>query len=298
MARTESIPRPLNVFRSHAHASASGLPQLLYVGIELEPLAKKPTFCIYVHDGYFGMDYTIQDIPRDGIDIQEENESDSDINNFFESNLRLMEDQVIKWLRDYSESHNGRIVAAGVGLSYGLENLCRKEGEVFLCRRVGIVSKLKLPARLWAELDILPVLIETTGSSADERACAAVQQALPLIVQGSIGSVSRITIGFRHRVNVDGDGRIHLVDLDDYDHITPRYVIQHMKSLASTFTQKGTKVSFFNSTPQGGGVATMRHALMRLFRLLNVDFRWFVARPKPEVFGNKLSETKKGLTIQ
>jgi hypothetical protein len=39
---------------------------------------------------------------------------------------------------------------------------------------------------------------------------------------------------------------------------------------------KGRKVTmaFFNSTPQGGGVALMRHALVRFFRLLDIDCKW------------------------
>ena len=35
-----------------------------------------------------------------------------------------------------------------------------------------------------------------------------------------------------------------------------------------------TKIAFFNSTPQGGGVALMRHALVRFLRLLNIDCKW------------------------
>ncbi|KAG1469585.1 hypothetical protein G6F56_003175 [Rhizopus delemar] len=38
------------------------------------------------------------------------------------------------------------------------------------------------------------------------------------------------------------------------------------------------------STPQGGGVALMRHALVRCLRLVGVEVHWFVSRPKPEVF--------------
>lgn len=48
--------------------------------------------------------------------------------------------------------------------------------------------------------------------------------------------------------------------------------------------EKKTKIAFFNSTPQGGGVALMRHALIRFFRLAGVDAHWYVPKPKPEVF--------------
>jgi len=36
-----------------------------------------------------------------------------------------------------------------------------------------------------------------------------------------------------------------------------------------------TKVAFFSSTPQGGGVALMRHALVRFSRLMGVDLTWY-----------------------
>src|SRR5690606_18945282 len=44
------------------------------------------------------------------------------------------------------------------------------------------------------------------------------------------------------------------------------------------------KVIFISATPQGGGVALMRHALMRLYRSLGVDAHWHVLKEKPEVF--------------
>lgn len=43
-------------------------------------------------------------------------------------------------------------------------------------------------------------------------------------------------------------------------------------------------MSFFNATAQGGGVALMRHALIRLFRLLNIDIKWYVPKPDATVF--------------
>lgn len=45
-----------------------------------------------------------------------------------------------------------------------------------------------------------------------------------------------------------------------------------------------TKVAFFSSTPQGGGVALMRHSLVRFARLMGVDLTWYVPKPRPGVF--------------
>lgn len=59
---------------------------------------------------------------------------------------------------------------------------------------------------------------------------------------------------------------------------------QVLLQLATQTKQRGIKISFFNSTPQGGGVALMRHGIVRFLRLLNVDANWFVTKPRPEVF--------------
>jgi hypothetical protein len=43
---------------------------------------------------------------------------------------------------------------------------------------------------------------------------------------------------------------------------------------ATSLKTNKTKIAFFNSTPQGGGVALMRHALIRFLRLVDVDCKW------------------------
>jgi hypothetical protein len=47
-----------------------------------------------------------------------------------------------------------------------------------------------------------------------------------------------------------------------------------MMVFVKSLKEHGTKIAFFSSTPQGGGVALMRHALVRLAKLLGVDLTW------------------------
>lgn len=47
--------------------------------------------------------------------------------------------------------------------------------------------------------------------------------------------------------------------------------IQHY---ATDLKRRKVKVAFFSATPQGGGVALMRHALVRLAHALDIDFKW------------------------
>lgn len=73
-----------------------------------------------------------------------------------------------------------------------------------------------------------------------------------------------------------------IATLADYRNITPERDFSLLMELASRF--KGKRLVFFNSTIQGGGVALMRHALIRLFRLLSVDAHWYVLFPEQEAF--------------
>ena len=73
-----------------------------------------------------------------------------------------------------------------------------------------------------------------------------------------------------------------LVALADYERVTPPNDYALLQELANGF--QGKKLVFINATPRGGGVALMRHALIRLMRLLNVDAHWYNLVPKQEVF--------------
>jgi hypothetical protein len=48
-----------------------------------------------------------------------------------------------------------------------------------------------------------------------------------------------------------------------------------MLHYADQLKDKGTRIAFFSSTPQGGGVALMRHALVRISQVTGVELRWY-----------------------
>ncbi|CAG8586699.1 9577_t:CDS:2, partial [Scutellospora calospora] len=98
------------------------------------------------------------------------------------------------------------------------------------------------------------------------------------------GSIPRVSVGFRHEVEVDLNGTIKLVDLVDYEKTVCQETWKILINLVDKIKTKKIKASFFNATPQGGGVALMRHALIRLCRFFKLDIHWFVAKPSPEIF--------------
>ncbi|KAI0048555.1 glycosyltransferase family 4 protein [Auriscalpium vulgare] len=116
----------------------------------------------------------------------------------------------------------------------------------------------------------------------DEQADSAARKALMYF---GPNNNPRLTIGPRNQVAVDAGGKIHLIDdLDVYrDSVGPgtwNAVVQ----LADELREKKVKIGFFSSTPQGGGVALMRHALIRFLTALDVDAAWYVPNPSPSVF--------------
>ncbi|KAF7363317.1 Trehalose phosphorylase [Mycena sanguinolenta] len=95
----------------------------------------------------------------------------------------------------------------------------------------------------------------------------------------------RLTIGPRNQVAVDAAGKIHLLDdLEEYKKTVGTGTWNAVNKLADELREKKIKIGFFSSTPQGGGVALMRHALIRFLTLLDVDAAWYVPNPSPTVF--------------
>ncbi|KAI9093076.1 hypothetical protein DFS34DRAFT_562566, partial [Phlyctochytrium arcticum] len=142
----------------------------------------------------------------------------------------------------------------------------------------------RLPARLWFELDILPIIVETTGYMLDERACSAARKAQLYLNPHVAGNIPRISCGYRHEVEVDGNGRIDIADSDDFRGTVCPETWDVFTKLVQLTKQRNLNIAYFNSTPQGGGVALMRHALIRLLRIMGVEAKWFVMKPKPEIF--------------
>lgn len=73
-----------------------------------------------------------------------------------------------------------------------------------------------------------------------------------------------------------------IATLAEYRSVTSGDDFSLLIRLARQF--EGKKLVFLNSTIQGGGVALMCHALIRLFRLLSVDAHWYVLIPSPAAF--------------
>jgi hypothetical protein len=77
-----------------------------------------------------------------------------------------------------------------------------------------------------------------------------------------------------NRVGVDVNGRAHITRLEDYQSSCHANTWKATMHFADSLKANKTKIAFFNSTPQGGGVALMRHALIRYLGLVGVNCEW------------------------
>lgn len=83
-----------------------------------------------------------------------------------------------------------------------------------------------------------------------------------------------LQVGFRGDVDVDCGSHAVIASLADYHETVKSPTWNAVLKFAERAKQQNLKIAFFSATPQGGGVALMRHALVRFLRLLDVDITW------------------------
>ncbi|GJN76572.1 hypothetical protein PLIIFM63780_000056 [Purpureocillium lilacinum] len=131
-----------------------------------------------------------------------------------------------------------------------------------------------LCSRLWLELDIVPIVMRPESDNTtknlwdvklvDEQADSMARKC---IMRFGPSMAPLLQVGHRGIVQTDSAFRAHLLTMADY------------KTTCGTATWEAIL-----TTPQGGGVALMRHALVRFSRVLGVDLTWYVPKPRPGVF--------------
>ena len=142
-------------------------------------------------------------------------------------------------------------------------------------------------AKLWGEHNNLRELIPTLWLQEDIVPYVS-KEKVPDDFSPST-AVNEVTSFFNDQniahVHVDSTNEVEIAELTslkEYESTCSPLDFNILKKLAKEF--QGKKIVFINATPQGGGVALMRHALIRLYKLLGVDAHWYVLIPKQEAF--------------
>jgi hypothetical protein len=171
--------------------------------------------------------------------------------------------------------------------NYREENLSKPMGAT-LTTQLATLSP-HLAVRLWTELDIIPFIFPADAKDKDEPSIPLDQEAERMarktVKQFNVKGELPVQMGHRRQVLVDLDSRVHIAERESYDS-TVRMDTTGAATLhyANSLKKRRTKIAFFNSTAQGGGVALMRHALMRYLALLGIDCKWYVPYGKTNIF--------------
>ncbi|KAF5365743.1 hypothetical protein D9758_003268 [Tetrapyrgos nigripes] len=287
-------------------ASTSSFP--MWAGIAGSPINNNTQYeiAISIHDSVYSTDYTSIAIPYSQGNLEK---TGADV-----------EQKVLDTLRMFSESHLCKFLGAGVTLSLLREapNICTrlwKEMDIVpivfnikpyhtdsvtrtnIKHRISSTTGSYVPSgaetpTVYVESSHLSAAAPHLGTGVsgklpiprtlDEQADSAARKCLQYY---GPNNNPRLTIGPRNQVTVDAAGKIHLIDdLDEYRKTVGQKTWDAVTKLADELREKKTKIGFFSSTPQGGGVALMRHALIRFLALLDVDVAWYVPNPSPSVF--------------
>lgn len=159
-------------------------------------------------------------------------------------------EQCLLWLKQRSEQENIKYIAIGI---------------------TPFAEREELGSRLWLELDCVPFLTppEAGMSSLDWVAHLAQEFDAELVANLHLTDTREVIPAW-------------LTTLDEYQRTVPPELWQDFTQTVEAFKQEN--LLFISATPRGGGVALMRHAMMRLFRLMGVDAHWHVLIERAEVF--------------
>lgn len=165
--------------------------------------------------------------------------------------------KIVRHVVRKAKEHHVKVVAAGLDVPKDWED------------------KDSLQDTLWQLHDIVPHFVSENTMHKKWRAPALAR----LVSEQYEGNIAKVKLGDYRKV-IPSD----LLSLDYIKKHSQTRDIKELFNQAKLFRATGGSMVFLNSTPVGGGVALMRHALMRLYRLLGLDIHWHVLFPQSSVF--------------
>ncbi|KAK2666580.1 hypothetical protein RAB80_017697 [Fusarium oxysporum f. sp. vasinfectum] len=234
----------------------------IYAGIAVSYhfASRRVTLAVAVRDSSYMLDYAQHDISSGNL----------------HPDWAEITDHIIVTAREYQHDHAEKFI--GLAMSTDLAERCPD-----LC------------ARLWLELDIIPIVLRKVeekvswGSydeqlpfkSLDEQAESMARKCIRFF---GPSQAPTLEIGSRGVVEIDAAFHVKLTRPLDYQTTVGPATWSAVNKFANDLKKRRVKIAFFSATPQGGGVALMRHALVRLAKVLGVDLEWYVPKPRPGVF--------------
>lgn len=167
--------------------------------------------------------------------------------------------EIVDWVNEHSLKSKLKVVSAGI---------------------INGKDSLRLGSRLWLEAGVVPYVLKVRGKTLEVR----IQNAA-FKVAGKFNDDNSfdVKVGPRNEVKI-----AILATIDEYQKTVTKKEFEKFEKLVERF--EGKRLVFFSATPQGGGVALMRHGLLRLMKLLGVDVDWYVMYDRKEIF--EITKTK------
>ena len=148
----------------------------------------------------------------------------------------------------------------------------------------------RLCPRLWAVLDIVPTVMTATLPEGFEN-CSIdmideVAESMARKCLGVFGPTKqpRLSLSFCNEVLVDSNGLCKIASMEDFERSVRPRTWRAATYYTDLMRERRIRIAFFSATPQGGGVALMRHALLRFLKLMGVPAEWYVPRQRPDIF--------------
>ena len=233
------------------HIQISRVPIPLFLGIALD-YNIPPVYGVYTTDGSYGWDYHVHHYDTE--------ECATGVCDY-----HALHNSIIEYIKNYQQEKHCKVIIAG------LANCGDK--------RLHHLAKL-----LWKELDILPCITSTRGDSLGEKASSVSRKGSQMSNFSLIPGLIRNSVGYRHEVLVDHNGEFLIADLADYAQFYGNGLFKDILKEAARVKRQNKSIVFINSTHTSGGVAIMRHSLIRFFKLLGVKASWHILKPNPSVF--------------
>ncbi|KZT23666.1 glycosyltransferase family 4 protein [Neolentinus lepideus HHB14362 ss-1] len=247
--------------RRKATRNASAKLSSIYLGLSLRVRDNQVEYAVIVHDG------------RGSVG------SEHDVRSFKEGANQHVMDTILDRAKEYCKARGHKIEVFAI---------CGPLDHPFDRTKPNRAAPQSFLSRIWLELDALPFVApcRDTQFSLEGEATAAVQRALAWLAPTSKSIVRAARRRGRSGLTppVDANGQIRLYDLHEQTALTSPRLWSAFSALAALLKHAGARVTFFSATPRGGGVALMRHALIRLWRLAGLDVRWYVPQGDASVF--------------
>ncbi|KAI9368888.1 hypothetical protein BJX61DRAFT_521900 [Aspergillus egyptiacus] len=159
-----------------------------------------------------------------------------------------------------------------------------------------------LCSRLWLDLDIIPLVLADESKSVltpdqlryefhkskdwelrtlDEQAESMARKCVRLF--GPEG-IPLLQVGMSGLVQVDTAFQVQLTNKGNWENSVSAATWKAIEYYANDLKKRKVKFAFFSATPQGGGVALMRHSMVRFSHAIGTDIKWYVPKPRPGVF--------------